>query len=76
MKTKFPFSFCALLLLLILQHPLQAQYWQLTGNSGTVPPTNFIGTTDNKALLFKTQSKSGCALAREAMCVSGLINLR
>lgn len=28
--------------------------WGLTGNSGTNETTNFIGTTDNKTLLFKT----------------------
>lgn len=28
--------------------------WGLTGNAGTTPGTNFIGTTDNKDLIFKT----------------------
>jgi hypothetical protein len=28
--------------------------WNLSGNSGTIPGTNFIGTTDNKDLVFKT----------------------
>lgn len=28
--------------------------WQLTGNGTTNPPTNFIGTTDVKDLVFKT----------------------
>lgn len=27
--------------------------WQLTGNAGTDPATNFIGTTDNQNLIFK-----------------------
>jgi hypothetical protein len=37
-------------------HKANAQTdWKLTGNAGTNPPTNFIGTTDNKGLLFKTQ---------------------
>lgn len=31
-----------------------SQNWSLTGNSGTTPPTNFIGTTDSKPLIFKT----------------------
>ena len=30
--------------------------WNLTGNSGTNPPTNFIGTTDSKALVFKVEN--------------------
>ena len=33
-----------------------AQNWALTGNSGTTPGTNFIGTTDNKDLVFKTNN--------------------
>ena len=28
--------------------------WYLTGNSGTNPSSNFIGTTDNNPLIFKT----------------------
>lgn len=31
-------------------------YWSLTGNAGTNPLTDFIGTTDNKDLVFKTNS--------------------
>ena len=30
--------------------------WSLTGNSGTTAGTNFIGTTDDKALRFKTNN--------------------
>jgi len=37
--------------------PLTGSYWGLTGNSGTNPPTNFIGTTDNRALIFKVNSQ-------------------
>lgn len=33
-----------------------SQSWSLTGNSGTNPPTNFLGTTDNKSLIFKTNN--------------------
>src|SRR6266487_1544767 len=32
------------------------QSWGLTGNSGTIPPTNFLGTKDSKALVFKTNN--------------------
>ena len=28
--------------------------WKLAGNSGTNPPTNFLGTNDNKPLVIKT----------------------
>ncbi|MCW3127467.1 MAG: hypothetical protein JWO03_3125 [Bacteroidetes bacterium] len=30
--------------------------WSLTGNSGTTPGTNFIGTTDNQSLVFKANN--------------------
>ncbi|MCQ9635761.1 hypothetical protein MP477_12410 [Chryseobacterium sp. WG23] len=30
--------------------------WSLTGNAGTVSGTNFIGTTDNQSLVFKTNN--------------------
>src|SRR3979409_786380 len=30
--------------------------WGINGNSGTNPPTNFLGTTDNKAIVFKTNN--------------------
>ena len=33
-----------------------AQTWNTTGNSGTNPTTNFIGTTDNQSLVFKTNN--------------------
>jgi Chaperone of endosialidase len=31
-------------------------YWSFSGNNGTDPAINFIGTTDNKALIFKTNN--------------------
>jgi hypothetical protein len=33
-----------------------ANAWQLSGNSGTNPAANFIGTTDNNPLVFRTQN--------------------
>lgn len=33
-----------------------AQNWSLTGNSSTTAGTNFLGTTDNKDLVFKTNN--------------------
>lgn len=33
-----------------------AQSWNLTGNTGTNPTTNFIGTTDNQSLIFKANN--------------------
>lgn len=31
-----------------------SQSWSLTGNAGTTPPTDFLGTTDAEPLVFKT----------------------
>src|SRR5580692_4355615 len=33
--------------------------WSLTGNSGTIYPTNFLGTTDLKSLRFRTNAIQG-----------------
>lgn len=35
---------------------VQAQSWNLTGNAGTSPGTNFVGTTDNKDFIIKTNN--------------------
>jgi hypothetical protein len=36
-------------------------FWGLSGNSGTNPSTNFVGTTDAHPLMFKVNNqKSGC----------------
>jgi hypothetical protein len=32
-------------------------FWSLTGNSGTNPSANFVGTTDNQPLVFKVNSR-------------------
>ena len=32
--------------------------WHIVGNAGTTPGTNFMGTTDNKAVYFKTTNFS------------------
>jgi hypothetical protein len=48
---------CTLLLMIVLQlSKINAQSWNLTGNSGTAVNTNFIGTKDNKALVFRTNN--------------------
>lgn len=39
-----------------LNIPNYSTGWSLTGNAGTVPGTNFIGTTDNQSLVFKTDN--------------------
>jgi hypothetical protein len=51
-------------------------YWRLDGNAGTVPGTDFLGTTDNKRLDIRTNNKlsgfldpanSNVALGTEAL---------
>lgn len=41
-----------------------AQAWKLTGNSGTVSGTNFIGTTDNVPVDIKSNSSSSTSYVR------------
>lgn len=42
--------------ILIIVGGVHAQSWLLLGNSGTIPGTNFLGTTDNQALEVKVNS--------------------
>jgi hypothetical protein len=49
-------TFFIMILLLAAAVSANAQSWLLTGNAGTNPGTKFIGTTDNKALVFKTNN--------------------
>ncbi len=52
-KTKILLTITTIFLSITL---LKAQQWSLTGNSGTTPGTNFLGTTDAKDLVFKTNN--------------------
>jgi hypothetical protein len=36
--------------------------WGLSGNAGTTPGTNFVGTSDNQPLVFKTNGAEGMRL--------------
>ncbi|WP_353151054.1 hypothetical protein [Chryseobacterium sp.] len=45
-----------ILLAAIVGLQANAQAWNITGNAGTTPGTNFIGTTDNQSLVFKTNN--------------------
>lgn len=44
-------------------HSLRAQSWSLTGNGGTIPSSNFLGTTDNKKLNIATNNKTRMTIA-------------
>lgn len=57
-------------LALILSSFVIAQSWSLTGNSGINPATNFIGTSDNQPLLFKTNNTERFKIFSDASAVS------
>lgn len=43
-----------------------ADVWALTGNGGTSPATNFLGTTDNQALVLRVNSDPALRLGPDA----------
>ncbi len=43
-------------MLVAMNTDVKAQSWSLTGNAGTTAASNFIGTTDNVALRFRTKN--------------------
>ena len=47
---------CMLMLVMSIAQPSAAQSWLLTGNNGTLPTTNFVGTKDSRALAFRTNN--------------------
>lgn len=51
---KFTASFVSYTLIFIVNS--SAQSWLITGNAGTSPSTNFLGTTDNKPLVVRTNN--------------------
>jgi hypothetical protein len=53
-KITFILFFVALSLGVCAQTTGTTGYWDLRGNTGTEPRFNFIGTTDNQPLVFKT----------------------
>jgi hypothetical protein len=57
MKTRIKFLLAGLIgLTSLCSDAVMAQSWSLTGNAGTNAGTNFIGTTDNIALRFRTNN--------------------
>ncbi|AZA83241.1 hypothetical protein C1637_24110 [Chryseobacterium lactis] len=53
---------------------LQAQTWNTAGNAGTNPATDFIGTTDNQPLIFKTNGSEKMKLSPTGRLVFYNIN--
>lgn len=60
--------------LVVCSSSLTMAQWLLTGNAGTTPGTNFIGTTDTAHLIFKTNSASGSG-ERMRITSSGFIGM-
>lgn len=56
MKNKILLSASMLLAGLLNQSDLAAQSWNVTGNAGTTPTTQFIGTTDSKDFKIRTNN--------------------
>ena len=55
MRTKtLLLAFMATVLIPVIK--INAQSWTLKGNAGTVPATNFIGTTDTKDFIIRTKN--------------------
>ncbi len=54
---KRPFPVLPLVALLAVATPAIGQNWSLTGNAGTNANINFIGTTDNKPLIFRINNE-------------------
>jgi len=52
-KASNPGGIASLVVNIIVMSPPSAAAWILAGNPGTNPPTNFIGTTDDKDVVFK-----------------------
>lgn len=57
MKTMI-FKRTVVILAVCIANTTFGQNWSLTGNAGTDPATNFIGTTDNKTFKIKTNNQT------------------
>lgn len=53
--------------LVSLSHFYFSQSWNIQGNTGTNPSTDFIGTKDNKDLIFKTNNTERFKIADDRM---------
>lgn len=53
---------------------LQSNFWSLTGNTGTNPATNFLGTTDNNRLVFRTNNTEKVTILSNGNVGIGLSN--
>lgn len=54
---QFTTTFVSIIIMLVASTFIHAQSWSLTGNSGTNPNINFVGTTDANALAFRVNNQ-------------------
>lgn len=59
-----------LLLSVILGHHVSAQTWNLNGNAGTNSSTDFVGTTDNQSLVFKTNNTEKLSISENGRFIA------
>ncbi|PSR53060.1 hypothetical protein AHMF7605_05730 [Adhaeribacter arboris] len=52
----------------------QAQNWSLTGNTGTNPASNFIGTKDDRSLVFRTNNRERMRILGNGFVGIGIIS--
>jgi hypothetical protein len=53
---------------------LQSTFWSITGNTGTNPSNNFLGTTDNTRLAFRTNNSERMTLMPNGRIGLGITN--
>ena len=71
MKTRLYLT--ALMLLAVACLPsLQAQSWLINGNGNTTVGTNFLGTTNNQSLAFRTNNTERMRLTNNGNVLIGL----
>ena len=46
-------------------------YWSLTGNSGTIPGTNYVGTSDNNHFIVKTNNAERMRFESDGQLIIG-----
>ncbi len=58
MKTNQRYLICVIMFFIFGKQISNGQSWSLTGNAGTSPGVNFMGTTDAKALYLRTNNQN------------------
>ncbi len=56
MKNKSILQFCVITITIFFSFSANAQNWKISGNTGTNPDSNFLGTTNSKGLSFRTNN--------------------